>query len=446
MNKKSEQPNNSRSPNISTQPYKGARDLYPEEMRAQNYIFDTWRKVCKRYGFEEYDFPILEPFEIFAAKTGEEIVNEQMFNLTDGGGRKLSIRPELTPGTVRMIADKYEQLVKPLKWFMIGNNWRYEKPQKGRGREFNQLEVNIFGIDSVIADFEIFSIAIDIMKAFGANEKQFKLLYSDRKLILALLRDFLKLDENLQLQTRRLMDKKQKMSSEEFRKELEGIKLDAGQIDKIESYMNCTFSDLKKIIPMDILSKNKGYKDLIELTNLIKENNLDKFCAFSPSIIRGFDYSDGIVYEVFDINPDNNRSMFGGERFDNLVKIFGDYELPATGYAMGDYTLIEFLKAWKLLPTLPVDSKVLVTIFDNKTRENSLKIAQKLRENGINTYSYLEPDKLDKQLKYADRVGIPYVVIIGPDEIKKKTVQLKDMKKKKQEEVSIENLVEILSK
>jgi histidyl-tRNA synthetase len=175
---------------LSTQPYKGARDFYPEEMRIRNYIFTTWKNVCTRYGFEEYDFPILENFEVFASKTGEEIVNTQLYWFEDRGGRKVAVRPELTPSTVRMIAAKYNALPKPIKWFMIGNNWRFEKPQKGRGREFYQLEMNVFGVPGVEADFEIFSAIVDIMNAFGADETMYKVKYSDRRIISALLSDF----------------------------------------------------------------------------------------------------------------------------------------------------------------------------------------------------------------------------------------------------------------
>jgi len=447
MNKNSEQkPNNKNKKwQLGTQPYKGARDFYPEDMLIRNYIFDIWRKICKSYGFEEYDFPVLEPYEIFAAKTGEEIVKDEMFSFQDKGGRRLAIRPELTPGTVRMLAQRYEQLIKPIKWFMIGQNYRFEKPQKGRGREFYQLEMNIFGIEKVIADFEIFCAMIDIMKAFGAEENMFKLYFSDRKLISALLNDYLKLDSNVQIKVRRQMDKRSKISKEEFFKSLKECDLSDKQIKIVENFMNSSFDKLDEAIPKEILSNNKGYIGMIELIKLLKENDLYKYCAFNPSIIRGFDYSDGLVYEIFDTNPSNTRSLFGGERFDKLIKIFGDkYELPSTGFAMGDITLVEFLKNWNLLPSLSTDIKVLVTIFSESTKKESFETAKKLREKGINTCVYLEADKLDKQLKYADRKGIPYVIILGPDEIKKGCVVVRDMRRKEQKETQIASIAEFI--
>lgn len=446
MNKQLTQEENKAAPKLSTQPYKGARDFYPEDMRIRSYIFDVWRKVCKRYGFEEYDFPILEPFEIYAAKTGEEIVNEQMFTLEDKGGRKLAIRPELTPGTVRMLAASYNKIVKPIKWFMIGNNWRFEKPQKGRGREFNQLEVNIFGIESPEADFEMFQTAIDIMKEFGADEKQFRLSYSDRRLISALLKDKLKLDSKTAEAVRRNMDKRKKISKEEFFSNLSKLGVNEENALLIEKFMTSPFDKLASIVPEKILQENKGYITIIRIRELLEENKLDKFCSFDPSIIRGFDYSDGLVYEVFDLNPENRRSMFGGERFDKLIDIFGEYDLPATGYAMGDVTLLEFLTGWNLLPDLNAETQVLVTVFDEERKGDSFKLAQQLRSKGVSTYCYLEPVKLDKQLKYADRKGIPFVVVLGPDELEKGVVQLKDMKAKKQEELTLEAAIKKLKK
>ncbi len=426
---------------LNTQPYKGARDFYPEDMAIQNYIFDTWKKVCSSYGFAQYDFPIIEPFEIFAAKTGQEIVNEQLFSFEDKAGRKLAIRPELTPGTVRMIAQKYKELQKPIKWFMIGNNWRFEKPQLGRGREFNQLEVNIFGIDDVIADYEIFSIIISIMQAFGADETMFSVLISDRRLISALLNDTLNIDSDKQIEVRRIMDKKAKLTKQEFETDLMKLTLTKDQIQKIYMFTEAKFDNLSEIIPQAILTKNKGYLALRKVFDLLNKTKLAKYCMFDPSIIRGFDYSDGIVYEVFDKNPKNNRSMFGGERFDKLINIFGNFELPATGFAMGDVTLLEFLKAWNLLPNGENANSYLVTLWPTEDEESSneylmysIEVSKTLRTRGYQVDTWLETKtKIEKQLKYADRKNIQNVVLLGPDELKNNTITIKNMKTGTQE-------------
>lgn len=410
---------------LSTQPYKGARDFYPQDMRVENYIFDTWRRVCKSFGFEEYNFPILEPFEIFASKTGEEIVNEQLYSFEDKGGRKLAIRPELTPGTVRMLAQKYKELIHPVKWFMIGNNWRFEKPQTGRGREFYQLEANIFGVDGVEADFEIIKLIVAIMQAFGATKDMYQIKVSDRRLVNCLLNDVLGLDSDLQPKVRRLMDKWEKLSAEDFAKTLGDLGLSQAQMGQIGAFLS---SDLTSL---NIPKENPGYATLTKLFDYIGDTNLPATVVFDPTIIRGFDYSDGLVYEVFDINPQNRRSLFGGERFDRLIDIFGDYSLPSTGFAMGDYTLLEFLKGWKLLPDFSSEIDYLVTAWpsdESKFLKKSLEVADKLRAQGKNVVCWLDTNtKLEKQLKYADKKGIPQAVIIGEEELKSNKISVKDL-------------------
>jgi len=414
---------------LSTQPYKGARDFYPSDMTTRNYIFNVWKKVCESYGFEEYDSPILEPFEIFSAKSGDELVNQQIFSFEDKAGRKLAIRPELTPGTVRMIAQRFKELQKPIKWFMIGSNWRFEKPQLGRGREFFQLEVNTFGVSEVLADLEIISIIISIMKSFGANEKMFEICISDRRLIFALLNNVLKLNEETSSKVRKIMDKRQKLSKEEFSSLLSEIGLESNKISMIEQFMDSNLDNMQK--------DNEGYQTIKSLFVLLERNGLSKYCRFNPSIIRGFDYSDGLVYEVFDKSPINKRSMFGGERFDKLINIFGDFDLPATGFAMGDITLLAFLKGWNLLPKTEPKTEFLVTVWpskDSKYLSASLKTADELRNSGKNVEVWLKTDsKLDKQLKYADKKRIPYCVIVGEKELDEGTVTIKDMKTNKQE-------------
>jgi histidyl-tRNA synthetase len=383
------------------------------------------------YGFEQYDFPVIEPFEIFAAKSGEELVNDQLYAFEDKGGRKIAVRPELTPGTTRMIAQRYKEIPQPIKWFMIGNNWRYEKPQTGRGREFYQLEVNIFGVPSVTADYEIFKIIISIMEAFCAKKEMYTINISDRRLITALLSDSLKLNETDQIKIRRLMDKKNKMSEENFSDALKGAGLNNDQASQVTKFMNSGLEDLSNSIPNEILENNEGYKNIIQLFDLLKEGGIEEYCQFDPGIIRGFDYSDGLVYEVFDTNPENRRSLFGGERFDRLINIFGDFDLPATGFAMGDYTLLEFLKGWDLLPDMQSVVEYLVTVWPSERTDylqRSFELSDKIREKGKKCVTWLDTNtKLDKQLRYADKKGIRYAVIVGEEELSTNTATIKDL-------------------
>lgn len=427
---------------LSTQPYKGARDFYPEDMRVRNYIFDTWRKVCKRYGFEEYDFPFLEPLELYAAKTGEEIVSQQLYSFEDRGGRKIAIRPEKTPSVARMIAAKISELPRPIRWFNIGNCWRFEKPQRGRGREFFQLDCDIFGIKKISADVEVFSIPVEIMKEFGATEKMFEIRISNRRLTEYYLTSVVKLEGGIgeknstTYKVAKVIDGKTRLSDQEFLKQLESANLKPDQIDKLTEFMSADLDFVEKY-----KKDSPGAKELLEFFAMVDKIGYGKYFKFSPEIMRGFDYYTGNVIEQFDLDPENNRSMYGGGRYDDLVDLFTEEKLTGVGFAMGDMTLTEFLKNWNLLPTLATEAKVLVTIFDENTEDQSFEVVQKLRDAGINTVASLETIKLDKQLKYADRKGIPFVIILGPEEIEKGTVQLKDMKAKKQEEMPLEKAI-----
>lgn len=417
---------------LSTQPYKGARDFYPKDMRIRNYIFETWRKVCKSYGYEEFDGPFLEEFDLYASKTGEEIVKNQLYWFEDKSGRKIAIRPETTPTLARMVAKQFKTLARPIKWFTIQNMWRYEQPQRGRQREFFQLNFDILGVDGVEADFEILTIALELMKEFGAKEGMFEIRVGNRKL----LDDFftkIGLDQNQTKNAIKIIDKKSKMTVDEFSEKLKSkAKLDQNQVKKVSDLINSPNSALEKMLEQGSI----GAQEVYNLLNLIKKSKNNEFVRLDPSIVRGFDYYTGNVFEQFDLNPKNNRSMYGGGRYDNLVEIFNGNKLPAVGLAIGDVTLQNFLEDWKLLPKFESETDYLVTLWPTEDKEKAEKFysatietANKLRAEGFKVVTWLEQNtKLDKQLKYADRKGTPNVVIIGDQEIKNKTVTIKDMK------------------
>ncbi len=281
---------------LDTAPYKGVRDFYPEDMAIQNYIFDTWRKTAERLGYAEYSASILEPAELYKGKTSEEIVNDQTFSFTDRGGREVILRPEMTPTLARMVAAQRKSLKFPLRWFSIPNVFRYERPQRGRRREHWQLNCDLLGIAGIEADVEIISLAHAIMKAFGAENKDFEIRINSRKA----------LPEGVSMETIRKIDKG------------EEIGIEVHETDEIRSVL-------------DLLEK-KAIKN----------------ARFDPKIVRGFDYYTGIVFEVFDTNPDNPRSLFGGGRYDNLLEIFDVDPIPAVGFGMGDITLKDFLETHKL--------------------------------------------------------------------------------------------------
>ena len=425
---------------LNTQPYKGARDFYPEDMKIRNFIFENWKKVCKSYGYEEYDGPFLESFDLYAAKSGEELVNEQLYSFVDRGKRKVAIRPEMTPTLARMIAKKINEIVKPVRWFSIANFWRYEKPQRGRGREFFQLNADIFGFEGIEADFEIISLMADLMKAFNAREGMFEIRINNRKLM----DDFYKtldLNESQKKIVNKAVDKRQKISKQKFEEWLKDeAKLDKKQLEKLVNFIEDPYPTLEELLK----ENSTGALEIKNILKLIENYQLNNLVKFSPSVIRGLDYYTGMVFEIFDLNPKNIRAIAGGGRYDDLVSLFCKEKLTGTGFAMGDITLQDFLQTWNLLPKFENDCEYLVTLWpsqDPKFLEKTLEISSILRDKGKNVSTWVEKNtKIDKQLKYADKKGFKYVVIFGENEMKKNTVTIKNMLTKTQFEVEIKNI------
>lgn len=372
---------------VSTEPYKGVRDFYPEDMAVQNYIFGVWRTVAGRYGYEEYAASILEPTELYASKTSEEIVNEQTYTFTDRGERSVTLRPEMTPTAARMVAGRRRELPMPLRWFSIPNCFRYERPQRGRLREFWQLNADIFGVSGIEAEIEIISLAHDIMTAFGAEDSDFQIQINSRKLLNTLPPGALP-----------LLDKKSKMSSEDFETEWKKIS-DAPFALEADTEISTVIDALKK----------KG------ITNIV----------FNPAIVRGFAYYSGIVFEIFDTHNDNNRSIFGGGRYDNLLEMFGDEKVPAVGFGMGDVIMRDFLETHDLLPKIAPAAQVMLCPLSAEFLGTAELLAQELRGGGANVAVYYGDKKIGDQIKNADKKHIPYVICIGDEEQKTSRYTLK---------------------
>lgn len=408
------------------QAIRGFRDLYPQDKIIQNYIFNKLKETAAVFGFEEYDGPILEPIEIYLDKTSEELINQQTFQIKDKKNKTLVLRPEMTPSLARLIAQKEQQLIFPLRLFNLGLRLRYETPQKGREREFYQADFDILGISNILADAEILAIAVNIFLNFGAKEKDFIVYVNSREAMRQALTK-LGVDEKLTKDVISIIDKKEKVSKETFVKMLTNLKTKTGgdlsfSIDKIT----------------DFLENPSGYENYFkDLLSILKMYNLNHYIKINPSIVRGLDYYTGLVFEVKEKGA-MSRSLLGGGRYDNLVANLGaSRNIPGVGFATSDVVLWEFLKAKNLLPQInPKPTKVLITVFPNEysALTKSIEISNFLRQNNIATEVYPEADKkLDKQLKYADKNKIPYVVIIGPEEIKNNTVKIKNMKTAKQQ-------------
>ncbi len=409
---------------LSTQPYKGARDFYPDEKRRQNYLFNKWREVAERFGYEEYDAPILEPIELYAAKSGEEIVTQQTYVFEDRGGRTVVIRPEMTPSVSRMVAAKRQELSYPLRWFSIPNLWRYERPQRGRLREHWQLNIDIFGEEGLSAEHEVIQLADEILKAFGAKSSMYKIKINSRVYLQSIFKQ-LDLSGEKQHDTLKLLDKKSKLDPEKFKQDLADL-IGAERASEL-------------LLKFSAKTPPKNIEKLLALLGESKITNVE----YDPFLARGFDYYTDIVFEVFDTDPENSRSMFGGGRYDGLVGMFGVEPVPTVGFGMGDVTFTNFLESHKLLPELKSSTEVAVVLI-GEAYEQSLALLGQLREEGINASVDATDRKLEKKLKSVDKKGVRYVLFVGENELKNKQYPLKDLVTGKEEKHSIERIVSII--
>lgn len=427
---------------LSTQPYKGARDFYPEDKRLQNYIFGVMRATVKKFGYEEYDAPILEPLELYKAKTGEEIVNEQTYNFVDRGDREVAIRPEMTPTVSRMVAGKRQELAYPLRWYSIPNLWRYERPQRGRLREHWQLNVDIFGEPGLSAEHEVIQVADQILTAYGAKRTMYEVRINSRKLVDHVLHHHFGMNQVQSHTLVKLIDKMHKIDRAVFEAEVDTL---------------CTPSQREQNIPDEIfkllntdsiaelpgtLAKHESVAELTQLFRLLESSGITN-ARFDLSLMRGFDYYTDIVFEVFDTDPQNNRSMFGGGRYDGLVGLFGVDPVPTVGFGMGDVTLANFLETHSLVPKLETDTDTLVVLIGD-VYASAQKFINDMREMGLNVSVDATDRKLDKKLKNASKQGVRYVIFVGENELKEQQYPLKDLETGKEEKHSAERLVSII--
>lgn len=423
---------------LSPQPYKGTRDYYPFEKRVQNYIFQTWRRVAEQYGYEEYGTPLLEPLDIYAAKSGQEIVNDQTYTFMDRGERQVAIRPEMTPSVSRLVAQRRQELAYPARLYSIANFMRYERPQRGREREFWQLNVDIFGVDEVAADAEIISLGSDILKAFGASESMFTIRVNNRKVIQQMMRDYLGLDAAQSQMMIKLFDRKSKITPEAFRDQaLEIFDNLAGQngLSKIAALLSAkTLSEL----PPEVQAC-EAMSEVRELFAALQKNGI-KNAVFDSTLMRGLDYYTGTVFEFFDTDPENNRSLFGGGRYDGLVGLFGAEPISAVGFAPGLTTTELFLTSHKLLPVFHSTTEVYIVVLEDG-REAAERLARNLRAEGVKAELDITARKADKQIKTALKKDIPFIVFVGAEEAKSKLYSFKVTASTEEKTLSFERIV-----
>jgi histidyl-tRNA synthetase len=418
---------------LSTQPYKGTRDFYPDDMRIRNWMFSRMRSVAERFGYQEYDGPMLEPFELYAAKTGEEIVNQQLYSLIDRGERKLAIRPEMTPTLARMVAGKFHELPRPVRWFSIPNLWRYERPQRGRLREHWQLNVDVLGGDPLLADAELLTVAFELIRAFG-GEQFVSIRVNNRRLMDHVFTEVLGFSAEVALKVSKAIDARAKIGEEAFGKWLDELSVGREAREKMEEIFKSPLEDIAKKYPC------KGVEELRSLFVMLRESGVGDRVEFDPTIMRGLDYYTGTVFEMYDTSPDNRRAMFGGGRYDNLVGLFGNFKLSGVGLGMGDVTLRNFLETHGLMPNFGSYCDVFVSLPKLELRELAEKVSRAIRSEGISVMTPLEAGGFGAQLKMASKQGTRFAVLLGEAELAAKKLVVKDLKTGEQSEAPIDDV------
>ena len=406
--------------------YKGVRDFYPEDQFYLDYIKETMSRVCERYGYEHYGASILEHAELYKGKSSEEIVNEQTYIFKDRGGREVVLRPEMTPTVARMVAKKRRELGFPLRLYSIPNVFRYERPQRGRLREHWQLNVDLFGADSKYADAEIIKIAYDLLIEFGASKEDFVIKLNSREVIDKIFKG-LEVPPLAAHSVLRLLDRKDKMPQDEFKDELK--KILAKETDEF----------------LETLESRKNEGELVEFKDYLAKLGVDNI-VIDTSIVRGFDYYTGMVFEIFDTNKENPRALFGGGRYNKLMDALGEEELPAVGFGAGDVTIKDFLEIRGLLPEYRPATELAIVLedFDEETILKAEQIASKLRMQDVNTavnYSFKKPDK---QLKNVAKQKVPFVLFVNSKALKENAFKVKNLKSGEIVELTLDEIASFI--
>jgi histidyl-tRNA synthetase len=409
---------------------KGTRDFYPEQMAFRVWLYNMMRAVAESFGYQEYEAPILESLDLYAAKSGEELVKEQSYVFTDRGGSEITLRPELTPSLARMIAQKQNELNFPVRWWSFGPFWRYERPQKGRTREFFQWNVDMLGVSSPEADAENAAVLATFFQRVGLSPQQVIIKVNNRRLMDDRF-DALDIPAEKRAAVSSWVDRRDKLTPEAWMDYGKDLGLSPEQITKVK----------------EMLADKDLWKQSAELTRffaVIDALGLSPYFEFDPSIMRGLLYYTGTVFEAWEVGGDIKRSINGGGRYDNLTRDVGGDPIPGTGFAMGDVPITVTLEKYGLLPKdLNINpAPVFVTVFDQERLLESFKIASELRRAGLNVICYPEAAKLQKQFKYADRIGAKVTLVLGPDEAEKGRVAVKNLVSGEQVSVARDALVD----
>ncbi len=439
---------------LSKSPYRGTRDFFPKDMRGRNYIFKKMSEASERFAYEPYDGPMLEEVDLYRAKSGDELINDQIYSFTDRGEREVAIRPEMTPTVARMVAQVHRELPKPIRWFSIPNLMRYEKPQRGRLREFWQYNADIFGAGQE-GEVEILQLAVELMKSFGATGDHFEILVNDRRFVDFVFEGLIGLEPGPTKKLYKLVDAKNKMPPEKFAAEVRSLTEDEGKAKTFEAFVNlASMADVRRFV--DAVFADVSVSDLhhfkssapvavsshvtplFKIFEKIEAAGIGDYVRFDPSIVRGLDYYTGLVFEIFDKHPENRRAIAGGGAYANLLQIFDEAALEGVGMGLGEVPLTDFLVTHNLLPDFSKpELDYLVAAFNPEGEATAAEIATKLRRQGLKVEHYLGSAKPKKIFNYSDRKNIKYLVFVTETELK-----LRDMATRTETTVTLQELTE----
>ena len=417
-----------------TQGVRGTRDFYPEDMRIRNWLFDNFRAAARSHGFEEYDSPVLEHEELYTRKQGEEIT-QQLYNFEDKGGRRVALRPEMTPSLARMVMARAGAMPTPIKWFSIPQCWRYERTQRGRGREHYQWNVDIWGSDAVQADAELLSVVVSFFQRVGLNADDLAISISSRKVLEEVLGS-LGISGDAFAATCIIVDKMDKLPAEVVEQQLSEQGLDSSAISVIQSTLG--LSDLDSLAAA--LGEGSGaVAELATLFDLIDSYGIADWVTFDASVVRGLAYYTGPVFEAHD-RGGKLRAICGGGRYDRLLSSLGGNDMPATGFGFGDMVIMELLNEKGLVPDLPSGNQDIVIAINEDLRSAAMSVATKLRASGRSVDLVLEDKRMKWAFRHAERTGAQRLVMVMPDEWAAGNVRIKELESGEESDVAVGDL------
>ena len=419
---------------IDLQPVKGTRDFFPDEMRLRNWLFEVWRNVSVQAGFEEYDTCVLEHEELYIRKAGDEI-SKQLYSFEDKGGRRLSLRPEMTPSLARLVLQHKKSLSFPIKWFSMPQCFRYERMTKGRRREHFQWNADIIGQADIVAEAEILMLLISACELMGLSAKEIRVFINDRRILNSILSQ-ISVPQEMHSEVLVIMDKRDKISIEALSKLLQDIGMSTTQVDQLNEYLlKSDLIELKKD-----LNDTQGIDELQNLMDMMETAGFSDYLQFDISIVRGLSYYTGAVFEV-NSPAKQHRAICGGGRYDSLLSTYGGEIVPAVGFGFGDVVVLDVLKDLERFPELPRKLDYTIIPFAREQVGTALNIAAILRKNGSTVDCNFSMKKMKKTLQQAGESGAAKAILLFPDELSENKVVIRDLRLHEQNPIKITDLL-----